>query len=104
LHEGGTKVWEYRLKNREVNDILPKFVKHNFYLNEMLGASLRLTPAGPRKSASKIAPGDFVRKNLAANLERSSLMYSYGYASADDCPTLFAIFPLNFVPSMQYTG
>jgi len=45
-----------------------------------------------------------VRKNLAANLDRSSLMRSYGYASADDQSTLFAIFPLNFVPFMQYSG
>jgi len=44
------------------------------------------------------------RKNLASNLDRSSLMRSYGYASADDQSTLFAIFPLNFVPFMQYTG
>ena len=44
------------------------------------------------------------RKNLAANLDRSPLMRSYGYASADDQPTLFAIFPLLFVPFMQYTG
>ncbi len=29
---------------------------------------------------------------------------SYGYASAGDRPTLFAIFPLIFVPFMQYTG
>jgi len=35
-----------------------------------------------------------VRKNLAANLDRSPLMRSYGYASAGDRPTLFAIFPL----------
>ncbi len=28
----------------------------------------------------------------------------YGYASAGDRPTLFAIFPLIFVPFMQYTG
>jgi len=44
------------------------------------------------------------RKNLAANLDRSSLIHSYCYASADDQPTLFAIFPLIFVPFMQYTG
>ena len=48
-------------------------------------------------------------KNLAANLERSSLIHSYGYGSADDRPTLFAgtpdrIFPLNFVPFAQYAG
>jgi len=45
-----------------------------------------------------------VRKNLAANLDRSPLMRSYGYASAGDRPTLFAIFPLSFVPFMQYAG
>jgi len=45
-----------------------------------------------------------VRKNLAANLDRSPLMRSYGYASAGDRPTLFAIFPLSFVPFMQYVG
>ncbi len=45
-----------------------------------------------------------VRKNLAANLDRSPLMRSYGYASADDQSTLFAIFSLNFVPFKQYTG
>jgi hypothetical protein len=44
------------------------------------------------------------RKNLASNLDRSPLMRSYGYASADDQSTLFAIFPLNFVPFMQYAG
>ena len=27
----------------------------------------------------------------------------YGYASAGDQPTLFAIFPVSFVPSMRYT-
>jgi len=45
-----------------------------------------------------------VRKILAANLERSPLMRSYGYASAGDRPILFARFPLSFVPFMQYTG
>jgi len=30
--------------------------------------------------------------------------HSYGYASAGDRPTLFAIFPLSFVPFMQYAG
>jgi hypothetical protein len=56
-----------------------KFEKYSLYLNEF-------------------------RKNLAANLDRSPLMRSYGYASAGDQSTLFAIFPLNFVPFMQYTG
>jgi len=45
-----------------------------------------------------------IRNNLAANLERSPLMHSYGYASAGDRPTLFARFPLSFVPFLQYTG
>ena len=45
-----------------------------------------------------------VRKNLAANLDRSSSIHSYGYASADDQSTLFAKFPLNLVPFAQYAG
>jgi len=45
-----------------------------------------------------------VRKNLAANIDRSPLMRSYGYASAGDRPTLFAIFPLSFVLFIQYAG
>jgi len=45
-----------------------------------------------------------IRKNLAANLDRSPLMRSYGYASAGYQSTLFAIFPLSFVPFMQYAG
>jgi hypothetical protein len=45
-----------------------------------------------------------VRKNLVANLDRSPLIHSYGYASAGDRPTLFARFPLSFVPFMQYAG
>jgi hypothetical protein len=44
------------------------------------------------------------RKNLAANLDRSPLIHSYCYASAGDQSTLFAIFPLIFVPFMQHTG
>ncbi len=45
-----------------------------------------------------------IRKNLAANLDRSPLIHSYRYASADDQSILFAIFPLSFVPFMQYAG
>jgi len=44
------------------------------------------------------------RKNLAASLDRSPLIHSYGYASAGDRPILFAIFPLNFIPFMQYVS
>jgi len=45
-----------------------------------------------------------VRRNLAANLDRSPLIHSYCYASAGDQPTLFAIFPLSIVPFVQYAG
>jgi hypothetical protein len=45
-----------------------------------------------------------VRKNLAANLDRSPLIHSYCYASAGDQPTLFARIPLSFVPFVQYAG
>ena len=45
-----------------------------------------------------------IRKNLAANLEQSPLSHSYGYGSAGDRPTLFARFPLSFVPFMRYAG
>ena len=89
-------------------------------------------PFGPAK-LFKFIPDEFLRKNLAApgklllpspksayfwcsiigtphrylpvgDLDRSPLMSSYGYASAVDQSTLFAIFPLNFVPFMQYAG
>ena len=45
-----------------------------------------------------------IRKNMAANLERSPLTRSYGYGPAGDRPTLFAIFPLSFVPFMKHAG
>jgi hypothetical protein len=45
-----------------------------------------------------------VRKNLAANLDRSPLIHSYCYASAGDRSTLFTIFTLSFVPFMEYAG
>jgi hypothetical protein len=41
---------------------------------------------------------------LVGDPGRSPLNHSYGYASAGDRPTLFAIFPLNFVPFMQHAG
>ncbi len=45
-----------------------------------------------------------IMKNLAANLEQSPFSHSYGYDSAGDRSTLFARFPLSFVPFMQYAG
>ena len=77
---------------------------YSLCLNEMRSTSLYCAPTGPRLRASKITPGDFVRKNMAANLERSPLTHNYGYGSAGDSPTLFARFPLSFVPFMQYSG
>jgi len=71
--------------------------KYSLYLNELLQASC-LSPFGPAE-LFKFVPDELVRKNLAANLDRSSLIHSYGYASADDQPTLFAIFLLNSFPS-----
>jgi len=45
-----------------------------------------------------------VRKNLAANVDRSPLIHGYCYASAGDQPTLFARISLSFVPFGQYAG
>ena len=78
------------------------FEKYSLYLNELLWASCP-PPFGPAE-LFKFVLDELVRKNLAANLDRSPLMRSYSYASADDRPTLFAIFPLNLVPFMQYAG
>jgi len=41
-----------------------RYSSHKLALNDLFGASLSITPAGPRLSASNIAPRDFVRKNL----------------------------------------
>ena len=42
--------------------------------------------------------------NLAAHLERSPLIHSYGYESAGDRPTCFASLPLKSKSFMQYAG
>ena len=78
------------------------FEIYSLHLNELLRASCP-PPFGPAE-LFKFVPDEFIGKNLAANLGRSPLIHSYGYASADDQPTLFAIFPLNFVPFMQHPG
>ena len=41
---------------------------------------------------------------LVGDLDRSPLIHSYCYASVGDRSTLFAIFPLIFVPFMQHAG
>jgi len=69
--------------------------KYSLYLNEV---RKNLTAPGKlllRCSTTYVPVGD---------LDRSPLMRSYGYASADDRSTLFARFPLSFVPFMQYAG
>jgi len=45
-----------------------------------------------------------VRKNRPSYSLRSSLIHSYGYASAGDRTDYLARFPLNFEPFMQYAG
>jgi hypothetical protein len=45
-----------------------------------------------------------IRKNLAANLERSLLTHSYSYGPAGDRSTLIARFPLSFVPFILSAG
>ena len=78
------------------------FENYSLCLNELLWASCP-PPFGPAK-LFKFIPDELVRKNLAANPDRSPLIHSYCYASAGDQSILFAIFPLIFVPFMQYTG
>ena len=79
-----------------------RFGNYCLYLNELLRASC--PPSFGPAELFKFVPDELVRKNLTSNLGRSPLIHSYGYASAGDPPTLFAIFPLNFVPFMQHAG
>jgi hypothetical protein len=75
---------------------------YSFCLNELLRASCP-PPFGPAE-LFKFVPDELVRKNLPANLARSPLIHSYCYAPAADQSTLFALFPLIFVPFMQHAG
>ncbi len=45
-----------------------------------------------------------VRKNLAANLDRSPLVHSYGYTPVDDQVNLGAISSQRFVPCPHFAG
>ncbi len=69
--------------------------KSSLYLNEFRRNLVASANSSLRCSTTYIPVGD---------LSRSPLIHSYGYASADNQPTLFAIFPLNFVPFMQHAG
>jgi hypothetical protein len=80
---------------KQLNTKIMNREKYSLYLNEV-----RKNLAAPGKlllrcSTTYIPVGD---------LDPSPLMHSYGYASAGDRPTLFARFPLSFVPFMQYAG
>jgi hypothetical protein len=59
--------------------------KYSLCLNELLRASCP-PPFGPAE-LFKFAPGELVRKNLAANLDRSPLIHSYCYESVGDHST-----------------
>ncbi len=68
---------------------------YNLCLNEFRKNLAALGNCSLRCSTTYIHVGD---------LDRSPLIHSYCYASAGDRPTLFAIFPLIFVPFMQHAG
>lgn len=72
-----------------------KFKEYSSYLNEFRKNLAALGNRSLRCSNTYIHVGD---------LDRSLLIHSYGYASAGDQSTLLAIFPLKFVPFMQYAG
>jgi len=82
--------------------------KYSLYLNEVrknlaaLGKLLLRSPKSAYFWCSTTGTPD--RYIPVGDLDRSPLIHSYGYASAGDQPTLFAIFPLSFVPFVQYAG
>jgi hypothetical protein len=79
------------------------FKKYCLYLNGLLQPSMAFALRASLR-LFKIVPDDFVRENLAANLEQIPSKHSYGYAFSGICPSFFAIFPLNSVPFMKYAG
>jgi len=88
---------------RQLDTKIINYEKYSLYLNEvrknLASPGKQLLPS-PKSayfwcSTTYIPVGD---------LDRSSLMLSYGYASAGDRSTLFAIFSLSFVPFIQYAG
>jgi len=88
---------------KQLNTKIMNREKYSLYLNEVrknLAAPGKLLLPSPKSayfwcSTTYIPVGD---------LDPSPLMHSYGYASVGDRPTLFARFPLSFVPFMQYAG
>jgi hypothetical protein len=66
-------------------------------------AALQPTPRTKANAvALRLASTSFRTRSDPIGLVQKFL--SYGYASAGDRPTLFARFPLSFVPFMQYAG
>jgi hypothetical protein len=79
------------------------FKKYSLYLNEVQEKSGCFgKPLLRRLKAPTV--GALPPTIPVGDLGRSPLIHSYGYASAGDQPTLFAIFPLNFVPFMQHAS
>ena len=85
-------------KFRYIEGIPVIFQKYSLYLNEV-----RKNLAAPGKPLLRCSTiGTPHRYIPVGDLDRSPLMRSYGYASAGDQSTLFAMFSLIFVPFMQY--
>jgi len=82
--------------------------KYSLYLNEVRknlaapGKQLLRSPKSAYFWCSTTGTPD--RYIPVGDLDRSPLIHSYCYGLAGDRPTLFAIFPLSFVPFMQYAG
>jgi len=88
---------------RQLDTKIINYEKYSLYLNEVrknLAAPGKLLLPSP-KSAYFWCSTTYIH---VGDLDRSPLMRSYGYASAGDRSTLFAIFSLSFVPFMQYAG
>ncbi len=79
--------------------------KYSLCLNEFRKNLAALGNCSLRCSTTGTPDRRSAARNLhVGDLDRSPLIHSYCYASAGDQSTLFAIYPLIFVPFMQYTG
>ncbi len=73
----------------------------NLYLNEFR-KNLAASASRSLRRLNGPTAGALPPTIPVGDLDRSPLIHSYGYESADDRSTLFAIFPLTFVPFMQH--
>jgi hypothetical protein len=76
--------------------ILLHVVLFGFMNNILSGTKYRASPKGVSLMEET--------NNLASHLERPPLIHSYGYASAGDRPTCFAILPIKSKSFVQYAG